>query len=542
MDLLLENSARMERIDMTPLRKRIWSFMALLLLLTISVQQAFAESPDPVVPPGFAMVRSDTGVALYQKNYPGGSPDFVQVIRLDQGAVLKPLITSIADLRQGKGVYGGSDARFRSQSLTAYWGQLSATYPTAFCVANGQFFYMKEYPTRLPFPLKIDGEIVTDGYGIKDFPDQKLMLELWSGRADITPLSKEALYTSTAPDIIAGLTEDAPKQKKRYTGRTFVGLDDLDGNGYYETLLVLTTKTARQIDAAKVLRSFGAAKVMMLDGGGSTQLSCQGDSYIFSERILPQVIGILAGPGESAKLTAGAQVAQVVSPSLTEKETLASGQGLDQEPLSIQPSAQNQIAQPESLQASSLPPSPAEEVQPAQPVEVSVQPAQETSQERQASAQPTTPSDSVDLQESNAGTQAQNSEQLPEVGAAATSALEQPSDQVLENNEIPAQASLAASAGNEVGSTNQAPLVLKAQQYLNMVASEFNRPASQSLQQAGQSGNLSTNLATDEVAQSGSIAVGQPIQISGVLWVPAGMLPVVLVLLFAVAKTRQVRD
>jgi hypothetical protein len=542
MALLLEIFSGMQRIDMTLPPKRIWSCMALLFLLAVSVSQAFAESPDPIIPAGFALVRSDTGVALYQKNYPGGSPDFVQVVRLDQGAVLKPLITSIADPRQGKGVYGGSDARFRSQSLSAYWGQFSANYPTAFCVANGQFFYMKEYPTRLPFPLKIDGKVVTDGYGIKDFPDQKLMLELWSGRADITPLSKDALYTSTAPDIIAGLTEDAPKQKKRYTGRTFVGLDDLDGNGYYETLLLLTTKTARQIDAAEVLRSFGADKVMMLDGGGSTQLSCQGDSYIYSERILPQTIGILAGPGESAKLAAGAQVAQVVSPSLTEAETLASGQGLSQEALSIQPTAQNQVIQPESLQTDSLPPSPVEEVQPAQPLEMSAQPVQETSQDQQASAQLAAPSNDVDLQQSDTETQAQSPEQPLDDKAAPASAHELVANQVLENNETPAQTSLAASPDNEAGTTHQAPLVLKAQQYLNMVANEFNRPAAQSLQQADQPGNLSTNLATDAVAQSRSTASGQPIQISGVLWVPAGMLPIVLVLLFAVGKTRQARD
>lgn len=522
--------------------KRIWSLMALLFLLAVSVSQAFAESSDPIIPPGFALVRSDTGVALYQKNYPGGSPDFVQVVRLDQGAVLKPLITSIADPRQGRGVYGGSDARFRSQSLSAYWGQFSANYPTAFCVANGQFFYMKEYPTRLPFPLKIDGEVVTDGYGIKDFPDQKLMLELWPGRADITPLSQEALYASSAPDIIAGLTEDAPKQKKRYTGRTFVGLDDLDGNGYYETLLVLTTKTARQIDAAEVLRSFGADKVMMLDGGGSTQLSCQGDSYIFSERILPQAIGILAGPGESAKLAAGAQVAQVISPSLTETETLVSGQGLGQEAFFSQSPAQNQVIQSESNQTDSLPPSQLEEAQPAQPVEMSAQPAQKMSQDQPASAQPAVHSNDVNLQQSYAETQAQSPAQSPEVQAAVASALELNANQALENNEMPAQASLASSSGDEAGTTHQAPLVLKAQQYLNMVASEFDRPAAQSLQQAEQSGNLSTNLASDTVAQSGSTAIGQPIQISGVLWVPAGMLPVVLVMLFAVAKTRQVRD
>jgi hypothetical protein len=54
--------------------------------------------------------------------------------------------------------------------------------------------------------------------------------------------------------------------------------------------------TARQSDAADVLKSFEAAKVMMLDGGGSTQLICEGKSYISSDRLIPQAIGVLAAP------------------------------------------------------------------------------------------------------------------------------------------------------------------------------------------------------------------------------------------------------
>jgi len=47
-----------------------------------------------------------------------------------------------------------------------------------------------------------------------------------------------------------------------------------------------------------VLREFGADQVMMLDGGGSTQLTCDGQNYIASERLVPQALGIVAGPGK----------------------------------------------------------------------------------------------------------------------------------------------------------------------------------------------------------------------------------------------------
>jgi hypothetical protein len=58
----------------------------------------------------------------------------------------------------------------------------------------------------------------------------------------------------------------------------------------------LTAGTATQKEAAKTLYSFGAAKVMMLDGGGSTQLVCGGQAYRYTERALPQALGVSAAP------------------------------------------------------------------------------------------------------------------------------------------------------------------------------------------------------------------------------------------------------
>jgi hypothetical protein len=122
------------------------------------------------------------------------------------------------------------------------------------------------------------------------------MLELWSGHAFIRELTQESLYDSTAPNIIAGLTEDANKRAKFYVGRTFTGIDDGNRDGVYETVLIFNTLSARQVDAARVLKGFGADKVMMLDGGGSAQLLCQGDAYVSSERFVPQAVAVAAGP------------------------------------------------------------------------------------------------------------------------------------------------------------------------------------------------------------------------------------------------------
>ena len=261
-------------------------------MLVISSSSAYAAPSDPNIPEGFELIAASMGVRLYQKDYEAGTPDFLQVVDLSQGASLELLHGAVQQPRPGRGAYGGPDPKMQLESLEYYWKDLASSTQNPFCVTNGLFFYMQENPTRLPFPLKKDGEIVTDGYGGDQFPNQKLMLEIWEDTVNIRKLSRQALYTSTAPDILAGLTQEANKRANQYTGRTFIGVDDKNGDRKYEILLVYNTKTARQSDAARVLTSAGAHKVMMLDGGGSTQLICQGVRYVDSERWIPQALGV----------------------------------------------------------------------------------------------------------------------------------------------------------------------------------------------------------------------------------------------------------
>ena len=254
-----------------------------------------AASASPVSPPGFDLLSEQPGVWLYRKEYKNGTPDYVQVIDLGQGAALRLLHAPVSAERPGRGAYGGSDARLGLNSLEGYWRQTIATHPQAFCVTNGQFFYMPEAPTRLALPLKVDGAIITEGFGYDQYPE-KLMLELWSDHADIALLTAETLYSSSAPDILGGLPEEANKRAPYAVGRTFIGVDDWDGDGQFEIVYLFNTPTASQGAVAQVLRDFGAEKVMMLDGGGSTQLICQGESIIPSDRNIPQAIAVLAAP------------------------------------------------------------------------------------------------------------------------------------------------------------------------------------------------------------------------------------------------------
>jgi hypothetical protein len=272
----------------------VFLFVALQVLLPLQVGRA--DEGDWDAPPGFNLLFSQRGVELFKKEYPNGTPDYVQVIDLGSGAGFKLMHAPIAEPRVGKGVYGDDDPRFTLQPLNTFWREAGQAYGEIFCVSNGSFFYMVETPTRLAFPLKLDGKVVTDGFGSQQYPDQKLMLELWADRAEINPFSAEALHSSSAPDIIAGLSEEANKRIKNSVGRTFVGVVDGDGDGVSEVILLLNTQTGYQSAVADVLRAFGAEAVMMLDGGGSTQLLCQGKNVINSDRPIPQALAVLPAP------------------------------------------------------------------------------------------------------------------------------------------------------------------------------------------------------------------------------------------------------
>ncbi len=276
-------------------------FFALLALLTalfalsLSTLSAQAGAAPATPPPDFVLMNSAPGVDLYRKDYTGGTPDYVLVVDLSKEAGVHLLHGNVMDAGAGAGAYGGNNPTLSRQSLQQFWDPFAAAVPDAFCVINGAFFATDADPAALAFPLKVDGQILSEGYGRDDFPDQKRMLELWSDQARITTLSGEALAASDAPDILAGLSEDANKDSSSLIGRTFAGVDDADGNGSLETVLFISSKTSRAAEAAGVLRSFGADDVIMLDGGDSAQMMCDNQPQVYSGRPIPQAVGITAG-------------------------------------------------------------------------------------------------------------------------------------------------------------------------------------------------------------------------------------------------------
>lgn len=259
------------------------------------------DAPPPPIPPpdDFTPAAFAPGVHVYHRHGDDGALEYVQIVDLSAGARLDFLHGPIVEPGVGRGIYGGNSPSFNREFLSAIWGTLAAGDPPVLCLANGQFFLDTRNgawvdPTELAFPVKSDGVILSEGYERWKFRSQKVMLEIRPGGwATISPYSGIAFYRSTAPDIIVGLSGRARVRSLEELGRSYVGLVDGDRDGLREILLLYSATAATQETAVATLRAFGARELMMLDGGGSTQLLCQGQSFIFRARSLPQTIATI---------------------------------------------------------------------------------------------------------------------------------------------------------------------------------------------------------------------------------------------------------
>jgi hypothetical protein len=276
------------------IRKKIHliALFSALVITLIPLGGSSARVNPANAPEDFNVELDAPGVDLYQKDYPYGNPDYVQVADLGKGASVRILHTEIVNLGTGNGVYGGDNPGFKLQPIQETWEEFAANDTGAFCITNGGYFAAHDNPTHLAFPIKVGGEIVSDGYSNKAFTNDKAMLELWEDHADIRPFTPEAFHDSTAPDIFTGLSSTVEQVPEDFIGRTVIGVGDDDGDGIYEKVYIFNSKTARQGDALEVLESFGAEKLMLLEGGEFSQLVCEGKPLIMTNNELPQTIAV----------------------------------------------------------------------------------------------------------------------------------------------------------------------------------------------------------------------------------------------------------
>lgn len=319
----LDGSLLLFRTVMIPDRARWWMmrpvrWLALTLITMIGfIYISLLAVYTPILPRPEAIVVYAEGSSYSRVSYPNPiqerpeaflekpgvvvyseGKNYLAEVRLDQGAAVVLLHGDQQNDLASRGLYDGPYSRFSMESVEKYSKILQTEYEDrVVCVANGTF-YAPGWPAKgLTLPLKVDGEILTSGWVKEGNPEQRLMLELWSDHADIKRLSAQELYNSTAPNILGGLTVLGQKDKDNSLPRTFVGIDDRDGDGKFETVLVAVFGSGRtQADADAELKSWGADATMMLDGGQSSQLTCDDKSLVSSRhgRKPPQAIGIVA--------------------------------------------------------------------------------------------------------------------------------------------------------------------------------------------------------------------------------------------------------
>jgi len=242
-----------------------------------------AQTVDPMR--GFREIDTGRGVALYQRGR-----DYLEVIVPRRGgemrSLLGPIIPSFEPFEQ-----------FPRKTIDAWWDDWNEQSSGAFSVLNGQFFDMTSSDRApLAFSVKSAG-VVHTGYGdATEYKGAKRMLVMGESKHDILPYDDDAGTLRQRPEeeIIVGLKPDAAKTASRRVGRTFIGVTP---NG---RTLLFTSPGATQRYATRILFALGAGRqsVMMLDGGGSTQLVQDGKRLLPRNdelRTIPHVIGVSSG-------------------------------------------------------------------------------------------------------------------------------------------------------------------------------------------------------------------------------------------------------
>jgi hypothetical protein len=304
-------------------RPLLFVLLGCLLLVPAAVlATARVQDGGATIPAGFSLVTAGRGVRVYlsEEEPPeeeaetvdedGGEEgeevvapvlrkELMQVIDLSSGARLAVHHGPILE-RAGDGIYGGPNPRISRQYLETVWS-VATEEPDAFCVSNGTFFLdmrdgSRVDPTVLSFPLKSDGIVISEGHEARRFRSARVMLELFGDHAAIVLLSRQAFYGSDAPDVVTGLSPRASLRSLAKVGRSWIGTADHDGEGQHETIYLYSALAVTQAHAEQVMRAFGAETMLMLDGGGSTQLICEGEGYIVQSRPLPQTMITLQAP------------------------------------------------------------------------------------------------------------------------------------------------------------------------------------------------------------------------------------------------------
>jgi hypothetical protein len=246
-------------------------------------QQVGKSAGAPEIPTGYQALLDTPGVRVFKNSE---RESYVTVINLNRAEAID-LTGKYTDAPNGK-VAPRSMAQFWQDGVSQNTSKRRAR-----VVINGAFFAKYNQPTPIAFGLKSAGTVISYGYGLDEFPglNQTVAWNNETKQARIDNYDRATFDNPQFPEVVGALTETAGKRANRPLARTFIGVKDTDGDGKNETIVVFSSKAAKQVDAVLALKSFGAQRVAMLDGGGSTGLVIDGKRSIDSGTSVPHAIG-----------------------------------------------------------------------------------------------------------------------------------------------------------------------------------------------------------------------------------------------------------
>ncbi len=236
---------------------------------------ASPSASNSKAPKGFEVISDSVGVQVYRRD--NGLQSYMTVLDFQKGAMMRNLTGEVV-----------GDRQVGHRSLMEYWNMAKPdkTMKPAKVVINGTFFARYNQPTDLAFGLKSDGQVISYGYGLKEFPGFNKTVAWDFQRIQIAPYAK-ATFDGPMPNVVGALDVNAGKRKDKYLPRTFIGSKG-------KQVFIFSSNYARQIDAVRALQEFGAESMAMLDGGGSTGLIVDGKELLQANTKVPHGIAIFS--------------------------------------------------------------------------------------------------------------------------------------------------------------------------------------------------------------------------------------------------------
>lgn len=264
------------------------AFFSIIFINLITFSPINGVKATPIFP-GFRPIYQASGVKVYEKSYTSEKLEFITIVN-----------TKVARLENFIGELTARDnSQIKKNFLTQLWqNAVEKNTPSnqVKVIINGAFFSTKNDPTGIAFGLKVNGKLITYGYGVGNEYFGQIRTFSWNNQSNIAKIQTYMVQTfKTVENVLGGLDITANKSANKYLPRTFVGVGDRDGDGVTETVIFYSSNYARQIDASATLRGFGAKAGMMLDGGGSTGIIVDGKPLIPTNRPIPHALAVYAG-------------------------------------------------------------------------------------------------------------------------------------------------------------------------------------------------------------------------------------------------------